>query len=374
VSTFPDDDPLDAVLRGEDVRWSALGWTRDKLLDTCAKREISALVHERRLQVQHGDDWPDEVRAELARTAHEAAAMELLRGREIAVVIGALASSGVDPILLKGAPLAYTVYDSPGSRPRADTDLFVQRDQIEAVKQTMAGLGYVEPPLSGGELIFCQFAMEKRDRFGVDHAFDFHWKISTQSVFAGVLTYEELAAAAAPVPALGSCARAAGPVHALLLACVHPAMHHRNVERPIWLYDVHLLVSRQTEPELERFAASAVEKRMAVICAHQLTLTRARFHTRVPDCVMEKLSADREVEPSAVYLQPERRWHHELASNVRGLGRWTDRLRLLREVLFPSARYMRQVYQLDGAGVMLLPALYVHRCVFGAWKIVRGRK
>ncbi len=356
------------------MRWSALGWTSDRLLATCAKREISALVHERRLQFQHADDWPDEVRGELARTAHEAAAMELLRGREIASVVDALASGGIDPILLKGAPLAYTVYDSPGSRPRADTDLFVRRDQIEAVKKTMAGLGYVEPPLSDGELIFCQFAMEKRDRFGVCHAFDFHWKISTQSVFAGVLTYDELAAAAAPVPALGTHARAAGPVHALLLACIHPVMHHRNVERPIWLFDIHLLVSRQTKPELERFAALAVEKRMAAICAHQLTLTRARFHTQVPDRVMERLSSDREGEASAVYLQPERRWHHELASNVHGLGRWTDRLRLLREVLFPSARYMRQAYQLDGPGVVLLPALYVHRCVNGAWKILRGRK
>ncbi len=374
MSSFPDDDPLDAVLRGEDVRWRAVGWTSDRLLETCAKREISALVHQRRLPFQSADDWPDDVRSELARTAHEAAAMELLRGSEIASVIDALASGGVDPILLKGAPLAYTVYDSPGSRPRADTDVFVRRDQIGAVKQTMTRLGYVEPPLSDGELIFCQFAMEKRDRFGVDHAFDFHWKISTQSLFADVLTYDEIAAATAPVPALGSRARAAGAVHALLLACIHPAMHHRNVERPIWVYDIHLLVSRLTEPELERFAALAIEKQMAAVCAHQLALTRARFHTPVPDRVMEKLSSDREVEASAVYLQAERRWHHELASNVRGLGRWTDRLRLLREVLFPSARYMRQAYQLDGPGVVLLPVLYVHRCVNGAWKILRGRK
>jgi hypothetical protein len=367
-------DPLDAVLRGERVPWSAFGTTAERLLDDCAAQEISTLVYHRLLQLPAaGDcDWPDEIRCELARVAHAAAATELVRGREIASVLGALASAGVCPILLKGVPLAYAVYESPGSRPHADTDLIVGRDQIDVVKQTMGARGYAEPPLSEGELIFCQFALMRHDLFGVDHAFDVHWKISTQSLFADVLTYDELAADAVPVPALGSHARAAGPVHALLLACLHPVMHHRNVDRPIWLYDIHLLVSRLSERELERFAELAVVKRMAAICAHQLRRTCARFGTRVPDRVLARLASGLDDEPSTIYLQPARRWRHELASNVRGLGRWTDRLRLLREVLVPSARYMKQRYRLNG--VMLLPAVYVYRCVYGAWKVVRGNK
>jgi hypothetical protein len=79
-------------------------------------------------------------------------------------------------------------------------------------------------------------------------------------------------------------------------------------------------------------------------------------------------------EPSAVYLQPARRWRHEMASNIRGLPRWTARFRLLREVLFPSARYMARAYRLSRPGLVLLPALYVHRCAYGAWKILVGRK
>jgi hypothetical protein len=368
------DDPLDAVLRGEDVPWHAFGWTTGALLDACATREIPALVYQRRRHTAHVNDWPEDACAALARLAGEAEATALLRGREIASVLDALASAGVRPILLKGAALAYTTYGSPGSRPHADTDLFIRRDQIETVKRVMIALGYVEPAMSGGELIFCQFAMDKRDRFGVDHAFDFHWKISTQSVFAGVIVHGELEAEAVPVPALGPHARTAGPVHALLLACVHPVMHHRGIERVIWIHDIHLLVSRMTASDLTRFAALAVDARMAAVCAHQLARSRARFHTRVPDEVMQRLSSVRSVEPSAVYLQPQRRWHHELASNVQGLPRWTDRLRLLREVIFPGGRYMKQMYRLDGSRAALLPAAYVHRCVHGAWKIARGRK
>ena len=60
---------------------------------------------------------------QLARSAHAASARELVRGREIASVLDALASHGVQPILLKGVALAYTFYDSPASRARVDTDL-----------------------------------------------------------------------------------------------------------------------------------------------------------------------------------------------------------------------------------------------------------
>ena len=40
--------------------------------------------------------------------------------------------------------------------------------------------------------LFSQFEVQKVDRFGVQHAFDVHWSISTQPVFAGLLTYDEL--------------------------------------------------------------------------------------------------------------------------------------------------------------------------------------
>lgn len=64
----------------------------------------------------------------------------------------------------------------------------------------------------------------------------------------------------------------------------------------------------------------------------------------VPDSVLMNLRALGAREPSAGYLRPNRRWRHELASNVRGLLRWTDRLGLLREVAFPAPGYMLEAY------------------------------
>lgn len=368
-------DRLDAILRGEEVRWRVLDTTPADLLDTCAESGIAELVHHRLARFDRSGDWPDEVRGALARRAHAAAAMELVRGREVAGALDALAAAGVQPILFKGTALAHGLYEFPGSRPHADTDLLVPREQIEPARLAMAARGYSEPLMTGGELVFCQFQMATHDGFGISHVFDIHWKISTQSLFADVLTYDDLASAALPLAALGPHARAAGPVHALLLACIHPVMHHRNTERLIWLYDIHLLASRLSLEELERFASLAAKKQVAAICAHQLGLARARFHTSIPESVMARLSGTGLAEPSAGYLRPGRRWRHELVSNVRSLPGWQDRLRLLREVLFPPTDYMRETYGIAGvSGHFLLPALYVRRMVSGGWKVLRGRK
>jgi hypothetical protein len=365
---------MDALLRGEDLPWSAVGADPDEFVETCAREDVSALVYQRLAGSRYVDDWPEPVRRELARTAHACAAAELVRRQAIVAALDALAAADVQPILFKGAPLAYTVYGNPSLRPRRDTDLLVPRDQAETVRRVMREIGYREALASQGDLVLCQFEMAKRDRLGLDHAFDFHWKVSMQTAFADVLTYEEMETDARPVPALGPHARAAAALHALLIACVHPVMHHRNVERTIWVYDIHLLASSLPPPELDRFVELATEKGVAVVCARQLDLARRRLGTNVPEEVIARLARTPRTERSAVYLEPGRRWHHELASNLRHLPRWRDRLRLLQEVLLPEPAYMMRAYHLSRSRFFTLPALYVHRGLSGSWKILRGRK
>jgi len=375
VLSAPLAEGLAALLRGESVSWAALGVEPGDFLAPCVGEDLAGLVH-RQLAARPPSDWPQSVLGELAREARAETMREALRRRELVAALGALAGAGIRPILLKGTPLAYTVYEEPGLRPRGDTDLLIRREERESVRRVMRALGYGATNYSDGEFLFHQFEMAKDDTFGVPHALDFHWKISTESVFADLLDYEELARESTGVPALGAHARAAAPTHALLLACVHPAMHHRNLERLIWLYDIHLLASRLPTSELEGFARLAVRKGVAAICAHELDLARARFGTRVSEGAARILAGPGRAEPSAAYLEPGRRWSDELVSNVRGLPRWSDRLRLLREVAFPAPGYMLRAYRLDAvpAAGALLPALYLHRGLRGLWKVLQNRK
>jgi hypothetical protein len=340
------------------------------------EHSVTGLVYERVRALVDGGGWPGEMKDALAHEVRAQTVAEMLRHRELRIVADALATAGIPPIFIKGTALAYSVYENPSSRPRVDTDLLIGSEQVRQVRDVMARLGYTAPPYCEGELLFGQFPLVRATSLGVNHRFDFHWKISTQSVFADVLRYDEMAGRTVALPALGVHARALAPLDALLLACIHPAMHHRNIESLLWTYDVHLLASSLSDGELERFAELAVERRVAAICASQLRTAQRRFATPVPSNVIEKLTAVGDAERSAVYLRANRRWIGELASNVRGLERWSDRLRLLREVTFPDAAYMLKVYGCDESflGVALLPALYGHRLMAGVWKVVTGRK
>jgi hypothetical protein len=348
----------------------------EEFLQACSERDVTGLACQRLRSLLEGSDWPQDICDALARETRAQMAKELLRQKEVMSVLEVLAAQDIDPILLKGTALAYSLYDSPASRPRIDTDLLIRRNQVNAVRRVMARSGYTAPAHCDGDLLFCQFPLKKTDEFGLVHTFDFHWKISTQSVFADVLVFDEIAAVAIDLPALGEHARTTGPLHSLLLACIHPVMHHRNVESLIWTYDVHLLASRLSEREFSRFSELAVAKRVSAICAHQLSTARRWLGTRIPDAAMMKLGAVDGREPSAVYLRPNRRWGDELMSSLRGLPRWRDRLRLLREVALPDPTYMLKAYDLtpSSLGAALLPVLYLHRLASGGWKVLLGQK
>jgi len=363
-----------AFLRGVVTRWSDLALDAQTFLDLCREHEVEGLCFERLSKLDSTAGWPRQVWEELSDAARTRAAEELLRKAEIRRVVAALADAGIRPILLKGTPLAYTVYDSPASRPRADTDVIVSGAEVEAARQVMRSLSYVET-VQCHELL-SQFEVQQCDRFGVIHAFDVHWSISTQPVFAGLLTYDALLLRAVAVPALGESAVAPCRVDALLLSCVHPAMHHRNDERLLWILDIHLLASGLSPAELDEFEALARMKKVVAICRRGLQQAQAVFGTLVAADLIGRLNRTAGPEPSAAYLASERRWHHETMASLRALPRLGDRARLVREVLLPSPGYMLGAYGLRDKplGTWLLPALYVHRNVHGAWKILIGKK
>ena len=367
-------DGFAALLRGTAIPFAAFRMSPEEFLCACTDHDVTSLVDQRLRELE--DDWPDDVREAIAERGRARAAMELVRRRELNAVLDGLAAEGIRPIVLKGTALAYSLYDHPASRPRFDTDVLIRRNQVDAVRLVMARSGYSSPAYCDGELLFGQFPSTKTDQFGVAHTFDFHWKISTQAIFADVLSFDEISADAIRLPSIGAGAWAACPVHALLLACVHPVMHHRNVESLIWIYDIHLIASRLSEHDLDRFADLAVARHVSAICAHQLAAARHRFGTAVSDRVIARLGAVTPPEPSAAYLRTGRRWRDELVSNVRALPRWGDRVRLLREVMLPGPAYMLKAYDLRSSSLSaaLLPALYVHRLALGSWKVLAGRK
>jgi hypothetical protein len=150
-------------------------------------------------------------------------------------------------------------------------------------------------------------------------------------------------------------------------------MHHRNYQRLIWLCDIDRLARLMSPEALHRFATVAVNRGIAHICLRQLETAIERLATPLPDDMIALLARSAG-EPSAAYLRPGRRWHHELISNLQSLTRWRDRARLLREVVLPSPQYMLDIYHLGPTMRAVLPVLYLHRSLSGLVKIATKQK
>jgi hypothetical protein len=314
----------------------------------------------------HPPELDDERRA--------AAVIGAAREAEVRAVLEALAGAGVRPVLIKGCALAYTHYSRPELRPREDTDMMIRADEREAVAHAIAPLGYQRPPEADGELTTGQFHFSRRDRHGIVHALDVHWRISNVRVFADALTYEELARDAVPIPALGPHARGASARHALLVACLHRVAHHADSSNLLWLYDIHLL-GQGDDVESTAFAALASARGMGEVCTRGLTLAAEAFGGIEPHWIAA-LSAstgrdgtgiDRET--SAAFLRGKHSLADILKADLAATPGWLGRFRILKEHLFPNRPFMYARYRTRQPAA--LPFLYVHRIVTGAPKWFR---
>jgi hypothetical protein len=314
-----------------------------------------------------------------ARQVKDAEAMELARREHLVRVLGALAAFGVKPLLLKGAALAYSVYPSPGLRPRADTDLLIRNSDRDVCHRVLSDLGYEKVNAVHGELVQYQCGYTMQDRFGIGHVLDVHWRISNTQLFSQALEYEELSPRAISLKALGERARGPAPVHALLHACMHRAHHLHSPmifegeqgtggDRLIWLYDIYLLVEFMSRQELVEFAALAERKRIRAVCRDGLLRASEYFGTGLPEEVLLALTTKGAVELSAAHLRTGR--IHHLLTEIRSLPRWQDRVRLVKEHLFPPMDYMLEKYSVSSRA--WLPVLYLKRGIHGVWKRIQS--
>ncbi len=313
-------------------------------------------------------DVPAGLRAGLSAEARRHAAFDVARETELRKLLAGLDTRGVRAVLLKGAHLAYSHYERPDLRPRADTDLFIAYADRRRVFDVLGDLGYQGTGHVTGTLLMYQAAYVKLRDGAPWHVVDVHWKIANPQIFADLLSYDELAAAAVPLPALGRGALGPSDVHALFVACVHRVAHHHDADTLIWLYDIHLLASRLTPASWEAFVDLVETRGVAHICRHSLGRAAAEFGTPLPARVTAEPRLRQPIKEmvTATYLNRGRPHFGEVVGDLRALPRWRDRLQLVAQHAFPSAEYMRGHYAPSSHAPLAI--LYARRAIHGARK------
>jgi hypothetical protein len=306
---------------------------------------------------------------------------ELRHQHVLTQLITALAERGVTPLLFKGTALAYDLYPNPVWRPRGDTDILVATQDIDAGREVLVAHGFARGFALPGELVSYEENWTLMASDGSAHCIDLHRRINNSELLSQLFTYDELRSSCRPLPSLCPGAFAVSPIHALLLACMHRAVHkqspyytdgiaHYSGDRLIWLYDIHLLSRTLTEAEWGQFLQLARSKGLAGTCLEGLQQTEQALGSTTPEFVVSGLSVGQKNDEASAYLASS--GVRQAWMNFKAMKGASRKAAFLKEVVFPPEAYMRQKY--PDANTDRLLHLYARRAFAGVAKRFQRRR
>ncbi len=263
----------------------------------------------------------------------------LKRWHQLQEIVDGLDRSDILAVLLKGAFLAFSVYEDPALRPMYDLDLLCRREDWPVTKEVLQSLGYQEYKRAGDLNPFSSHRTFYRPKsVRVEVHFDLDCGLSTEEI---VSRSETVLAGGRPLRTL----RFQDLVRHLV---VHLANHFRSGSLSlIWFADIHEVASR----------SKACFRESAHLLSQQVGRSPSgpvvwSFLNRYwLDCVPDNLAGwpvshaeildqigGRRTVPVLRYLDPLRK-----IRNYPGLG---QKIRYLRWLFFPPPSYLAKRGQL----------------------------
>jgi Uncharacterised nucleotidyltransferase len=292
-------------------------------------------------------------------------AREALWHHELQCVSRALADAGIPFLIFKGGALAYCLYPQSHLRVRCDADLLFQnRDDGDKAWALLNQLGYTRDNAVDGALVTSEFCAYKKDVPG-SMPLDIHWN-TNNAIHCRSLSFDDLYAESSVVPEISEYARSPSLVHGFILACHHRIAHMPEGQhnRMIWLYDLVLLLQHFTEHDRDSLISLCREYDIAPVCLDGIHAAIAIYDIDVDQRFLERLQ--RLSHSSAYSLASSQSLLKSDMAIIRYQKGMSNKIRVIREYLFPSAAYIKAKY--DFQCPVLLPYYYLKRMIEGVLK------
>lgn len=253
---------------------------------------LTALQRSRALE---GRRAAEPLRALLSGLRRRAAILQLERDK----VVAALRLASIDAVVLKGAGLATTVYDTPVERDFGDVDLLLRPEHIDAAARTLEEHGYraASDVISAGyrEHHF-HLRLERPNGMIVE----LHWALtrSREAFRLDAGTFLEQSVVRDGERHI----RVPRPEHSLLHIVVENV--RGGFSRLTRLVDVDRIVSASPRLDWDYLRASARDSHLQPALAISLALSRAMLATEVPQEVMRQLRPRPMVRVALELLRP----------------------------------------------------------------------
>ena len=366
------DSLIAALVRGETAAWTIdreAACTEEEFLNRIRYQGVDLLVYP--LLVKRSD-WPATVIDNIRRTSLERIHWELRHRSLLSKVISSLKDVGIIPIVFKGIALAYSLYQSPASRARGDTDILIREADVAWCRDILRGHGLNDPTGIPGDQLSHEETWVSTTPEGGYHAIDLHYQINDSNVLSQLFTYDELHSSGTWIEKDQLSARIPSRVHSLLIACMHREVHKKSPfyldgkaiydgNKLLWLYDISLLAKSFDSQDWSYLADAAQTKGLIASCAEGLELAETRFNFPFPTEIRSRLKAVNQNSAAAIYLQGST-WRQEFM-NYRAIPGLRRKFSFLGQLFFPPQEYMRWKYQ--DSKLSWLPWLYLRRAFSG---------
>ena len=299
---------LACALRSEDAVWPAALNTIDanQLAQAISDHGISDLLIDLPLA---NWGWPAALIEHVRDEARMQALWEASHRAPLAAVLEAMSAQGVEAVVLKGAALAYSLYNRPSQRRRGDSDILIRPSDRDGAREALRMHGFAadEPAL------LLQEEWHLHCSSGFTHSVDLHWSASNSPAISQALPMDLFFSGKQPLPGLSPSSFRPGAVAMLLNASINQASHTLigmgakdtvvdADRRLLWAMDYHLIASELAEADWQSLVRTAIDNNLAGVTGNALQLAQQCMHTEVPDWVLPELEAHKQSDTALRYF------------------------------------------------------------------------
>jgi hypothetical protein len=300
------------------------------------------------------------------------AAHNLIRFNELKKVLQIFKETGVPVIVLKGAALANTVYDSIGNRPMSDVDLLIHPQDRLRIIPILENRGYQISAWPQRKFHPYNISVTSEIDFIASNGtvFDLHWELISFE-WVRLMTRIDMQGfwkSAQPLNINGLQVLQLSPCDSLIHICLHLMM--QAYAHKIAYQDITTLLNYYQPFPWDNFLTRTIDSRTCTTCYFALDAAASVLGAAVPDYVMDRLK------PSfwKKWLMPQ---ISDPIKGLRGVNQSDDRrylvqlvaadrlidvARVLLWLFFPGPAWLAERYDLDN-GLQTFLACFWHPCV-----------
>lgn len=273
------------IPRSDEATW-------ERLYTLALQQGITPLVYAglKALQVEA----PDRIQALLRAQAVQSTTFPIVALKPtLQQALAAMASVDLEPIVLKGAALAYTVYPQPTYRTYGDVDLLLSKNELHRAKEALIEQGFLigspDPDFYGNDHHHLPPLFFPKTRISVELH---HHLVVESNPFRIDITQVRKRTERRSIA--GYPTRVLAPVDALHHACIHMSYGHAYEWIPIRsLTDILAITTRyRTEFDWDTFVQIVRSAQTAGAAYWPLRMSRDWFGAPVPDRVLAKLAPE----------------------------------------------------------------------------------